>query len=74
VIFICDFLEKKEFLTPKLKYKGQSVEVQRVKGKKAPKIMQLNKEDTEAQEMIAKSGKKLIEEMTTGGPKQPIAT
>ena len=36
--------------------------------------MQLNKEDTEAQEMIAKSGKKLIEEMTTGGPKQPIAT
>jgi hypothetical protein len=27
-----------EFTLPKLKYKGQSIEHQRVKGKKAPKI------------------------------------
>jgi len=30
---------------PKLKYKGKSVEFQRVKGKKAPKIETLDSED-----------------------------
>lgn len=30
---------------PKMKYKGKSVEFQRVKGKKAPKIKQMNSEE-----------------------------
>ncbi len=34
-------LLEKDFTIPKLKYKGKSVEIQRVKGKKNPKIEKL---------------------------------
>ncbi|EAR96395.1 pre-RNA processing PIH1/Nop17 protein (macronuclear) [Tetrahymena thermophila SB210] len=55
-----------KFSIPKLKYKGKSIEYQRVKGKKAPKIQQLSQEDIQTQEQIAKSGKKLVQEMNEG--------
>ncbi|KRW98808.1 hypothetical protein PPERSA_10579 [Pseudocohnilembus persalinus] len=48
---------------PNLKYKGKSVEFQRVKGKKAPKIQQLSEENRKAQEQIKKSENKLIQEI-----------
>jgi hypothetical protein len=35
-----------EFKIPNMKYKGKSMELQRVKGKKAPKIQTMNAEDS----------------------------
>lgn len=55
---------KPNFSTPKLKYKGKSIEFQRVKGKKAPKIQQLSEEEERAEEQMQRTGKRLIEDIT----------
>jgi hypothetical protein len=55
---------KPNFTVPKLKYKGKSIEFQRVKGKKAPKIQQLSKEEARAEEQFQRTGKRLIEDIT----------
>lgn len=39
---------------PKLKYKGKSVEFQRVKGKKNPKIKQMSSEEAKMEEQTSK--------------------
>lgn len=39
---------------PKLKYKGKSVEFQRVKGKKNPKIKQMSSEEAKMEEHASK--------------------
>ena len=40
-----EFNKYKDFIVPKLKYKGKSIEFQRVKGKKAPTIQTLDSKD-----------------------------